>query len=99
VAISVNTVCRPAVLLVGCSHQYCANLSGPSAEGLVAGRKGVRCGGCGVARYCSLECQEVDWHHHWRVCRRLAAATTPPPAGQSQDTEGAMGTKRNCVVA
>jgi hypothetical protein len=66
--------CRSRVQLVGCSHQRCTNLSGPSAEGLVAGRKGVRCGGCRVARYCSPACQQADWPQHRHVCRRLGAA-------------------------
>jgi hypothetical protein len=70
---SINKVCRPEVLLVGCSNQGCTNLSGPSAEGLVAGRKGVRCTGCCVGRYCSPECQQ-DWLEHRHVCRRLTAA-------------------------
>jgi hypothetical protein len=56
------------------SHLRCSNLSGPSAEGLVAGRKGVVCGGCRVARYCSPACQQEDWRRHRHVCRRLAAA-------------------------
>jgi hypothetical protein len=71
--------CQPRLQLVGCSHLGCANLRGPSAEGLVAGRKGVVCGGCRVARYCSLACQQADWPRHRRMCRRLAAA-----AGQGQ---------------
>jgi hypothetical protein len=71
--------CPPRLQLVGCNHQGCTNLSGPSAEGLVAGRKGVRCGACGVARYCSPACQKEDWPQHQRMCRRLAAA-----AGQGQ---------------
>jgi hypothetical protein len=71
--------CRPRVQLVGCGNSRCTNLSGPSAEGLVAGRKGVRCGGCRVARYCSPACQQAAWPQHRHVCRRLAAA-----AGQGQ---------------
>jgi hypothetical protein len=63
--------CRQRVQLVGCSNLRCANLSGLSAEGLVSGRKGVRCGGCRVARYCCPACQQADWPQHRRVCRRL----------------------------
>jgi hypothetical protein len=66
--------CQPRVQLVGCSNLCCANLSGPSAEGLVAGRKGVRCGGCHVARYCCPACQQAHWPQHRHVCRRLAKA-------------------------
>jgi hypothetical protein len=73
-ASDVRRACIAQVQLVGCSHLRCTNLSGPSAEGLVAGRKGVRCGRCRVARYCSPACQQADWPQHWRVCRRLAAA-------------------------
>jgi hypothetical protein len=67
--------CRPRLQLLGCSNPRCTNLSGPSAEGLVAGCKGVRCGGCRVARYCSPACQKEDWAKHRHVCRRLAAVT------------------------
>jgi hypothetical protein len=67
-------VCGTGLQLVGCSHRGCTNLAGPSAEGLVAGRRGVRCGGCRVARYCCPACQQADWAQHRRVCRRLAAA-------------------------
>jgi hypothetical protein len=73
-AVQVERHCRLLrVLLVGCSHRGCTNLSGPSAEGLVSGRKGVSCGGCRVARYCCPACQKEDWRLHRRVCRRLAA--------------------------
>jgi hypothetical protein len=70
----IKLACGTGLQLVGCSNRACTNLSGPSAEGLVAGRKGVRCGGCRVARYCSPACQQEDWAQHRRVCRRLAAA-------------------------
>jgi hypothetical protein len=75
----VKGACRLRVQLVGCGNPRCTNLSGPSAEGLVAGRKGVRCGGCRVARYCCPECQQADWPQHRHVCRRLAAAAEPEP--------------------
>jgi hypothetical protein len=29
-----------------------------------------KCGGCGLVRYCSTECQEEDWADHKLVCRR-----------------------------
>jgi hypothetical protein len=73
-AVDIKHACGTGLQLVGCSNRACTNLSGPSAEGLVAGRKGVRCGGCRVARYCSPACQQEDWAQHRRVCRRLAAA-------------------------
>ena len=27
------------------------------------------CGGCGVAKYCSKECQMRDWNNHKAACR------------------------------
>jgi hypothetical protein len=69
----IQRMCQPRVLLLGCSYQFCTNLSGPSAEGLVAGCKGVVCGGCGLARYCRPACQEEDWRQHQHDCRRLRA--------------------------
>jgi hypothetical protein len=72
-ASTVQLTSRTRVQLVGCSHRGCHNFQGPSAEGLVAGRKGVRCGGCRVARYCCPACQQEDWPQHRHVCRRLAA--------------------------
>jgi hypothetical protein len=71
----IQHACRPRLQLAGCSHRHCINLSGPtgSVEGLVAGRKGVTCGGCRVVRYCSSACQQADWPRHRHVCRRLAA--------------------------
>jgi hypothetical protein len=77
---TIQRACRPRVQLVGCGNPRCANLSGASAEGLVAGCKGVRCGGCQVARYCSLACQQVDWPWHRHVCRRLAGAAAAAAA-------------------
>jgi hypothetical protein len=91
--------CQPRVQLVGCNHLHCTNLSGPSAEGLVAGRKGVRCGGCRVARYCSPACQQADWPRHRHMCRRLAAGagarpSAPPQQAVGQQQDGAMGRRR-----
>jgi hypothetical protein len=73
-ASSIKHACRPRVQLEGCSNPRCLGSFSPSAAGLVAGRKEVRCGGCRVARYCSPACQTVDWQQHRHVCRRLAAA-------------------------
>jgi hypothetical protein len=74
-AARLRQACRPRLQLVGCGNLGCACLSGPSAEGLVAGRKGVVCGGCRVTRYCSPACQEQDWAQHRQVCRRVAVVT------------------------
>jgi hypothetical protein len=30
------------------------------------------CGGCGVARYCSEECQCADWDSHQHICASMA---------------------------
>jgi hypothetical protein len=75
----IKLVCRPRLQLVGCGNLRCTNLSGPSAEGLVAGRKGVVCGCCRVARYCSPACQQDDWTRHRHVCRRLAVKVAAHP--------------------
>jgi hypothetical protein len=79
----VQHACRTRVQLVGCSNLSCSRLSGPtSAEGLVAGCKGARCGGCRVARYCCPACQQADWPQHRHVCRRLAACVQGQGPGQ-----------------
>jgi hypothetical protein len=82
-AAQVQSACWFRMQLVGCSRTHCTNLSGPSAEGLVAGRKGVRCGGCWVARYCSPACRKQDWPQHWNDCRRLAAAAAAASVQQA----------------
>jgi hypothetical protein len=80
---------RPRLQLVGCSWLGCKRSSAsPSlgstvatytAESTVAGRKGVRCGGCGLVRYCCPEHQKEDWPRHRHVCRRLAQARVKAP--------------------
>jgi hypothetical protein len=86
---------RPGRLqLVGCSWTGCtkgglhptASSAGVAytAESKVAGRKGVSCGGCGLARYCCPQHQKEDWPRHRHVCRRLARAqarAVASPAG------------------
>jgi hypothetical protein len=99
IAVKIDHACCPRVLLVGCSNPPCNDLSGPSAEELVAGRKGVRCGGCRVARYCSPACQQADWPRHRHMCRRLAAGagarpSAPPQQAVGQQQDGAMGRRR-----
>jgi hypothetical protein len=86
-AASIQHACRTRVQLVGCSNSHCTSQSSPSVGGLVVGRKGVRCGGCRVARYCSPACQQADWPQHRHVCRRLAAAA-PEVVGRSRTAEG-----------
>ena len=54
-----------------CNNLCCTCLDGPLEVGLVSHRVQVVCGGCGVARYCSRECQEEHWGQHKRVCKSL----------------------------
>jgi hypothetical protein len=56
---------------VGCTQQHKGMYS---ADAAVAGLRGVRCGGCGLVRYCCPEHQQADWKRHGRVCGRLAQA-------------------------
>ena len=52
-----------------CANPGCLNLRGCS-EGRLRSR---RCSGCGVARYCSRECQVADFEVHGKVCQQLGA--------------------------
>ena len=54
-----------------CNNPDCRELGGLSDLGLVQGLKGARgvCGGCGLACYCSRNCQEKVWSAHRNVCR------------------------------
>ena len=52
---------------LGCNNPRCVDLKGVSE--VVASCK--TCTGCGVARYCSRECQVGHWKEHRRACRRL----------------------------
>ena len=36
------------------------------------------CGGCGVARYCSEECQRAHWEQHQNFCRLCQVPPTVP---------------------
>ena len=55
-----------------CANPDCLNLRGCS-EGRLRTR---RCSGCGVARYCSRECQAEDFAAHGEVCQQLGAEAT-----------------------
>jgi hypothetical protein len=68
--------------LAGCSFGGCRQQGEQySADAAVVGRRGVRCGGCGLARYCCPQHQERDWVRHRQVCGRLARARARAAAG------------------
>jgi hypothetical protein len=46
----------------------CCALCGKTETELAAGEKLRKCGGCGVVRYCSGECQKTAWRVHKKVC-------------------------------
>jgi hypothetical protein len=58
---------REVPSIVGCNNPECLNLSGVLESS--ASRK--TCTGCGVARYCSRECQVGHWKEHRETCKRL----------------------------
>jgi hypothetical protein len=58
---------REVPTIVGCNNPECLNLSGVLESS--ASRKA--CTGCGVARYCSRECQVGHWKEHRETCKRL----------------------------
>ena len=51
----------------------------------------TKCGGCGVARYCSRECQKKDWPRHKTKCSLLKAAREGK--GSNQKSENTKTTK------
>jgi hypothetical protein len=57
-----------------CNEPSCCSFSKPS-ELQLAGGKGTKCSGCGVARYCSVAHQRLHWKQHKPACRAIAAAT------------------------
>jgi hypothetical protein len=58
-----------------CNNWECLNMARVSEAKLVAG-KASRCSKCKVARYCSKQCQTLDWPRHKSACKRLQAAAT-----------------------
>ena len=54
---------------VGCNNPVCLGLRGVSEAGVLC----KNCTGCGVARYCSRECQVGHWKEHKATCRRLSS--------------------------
>jgi hypothetical protein len=51
-----------------CGNVLCGRLEGPAAVGPLRGCRGVKCGGCGAAWYCSEGCQRAAWAVHKVVC-------------------------------
>ena len=47
---------------------HCCALCGKTESELATGEKLRKCGGCGVVRYCSGECQKTAWRVHKKVC-------------------------------
>jgi hypothetical protein len=73
--------------LAGCSFfDCCKGLTACTSGALVVGRKGVRCGGCGMARYCCPEHQKEDWPQHRHVCGRLARANAAAASSNSSSS-------------
>ena len=56
-----------------CNEPSCCCLDKPS-ELQLAGGKGTKCSGCGVARYCSPAHQRLHWKQHKPACKAIAAA-------------------------
>lgn len=55
--------------------QRCTQLTGPGPSTVCEKPGKDFCNGCKLARYCSRECQLVDWSIHKRVCREFAVTT------------------------
>jgi hypothetical protein len=49
-----------------CENQYCLDKTGGSAASY---KKMLKCMGCGVTYYCSVECQKADWKNHKPICK------------------------------
>jgi hypothetical protein len=72
---AISHASRTNLQLAGCSWSECQRACHHyTRDTAVAGLRGVRCGGCGLVRYCCPQHQQKDWPHHRRVCRRLARA-------------------------
>jgi hypothetical protein len=66
-----KAVCAQLPLHQCCNHHGCINLLMTSELKMVSGRR-CMCGGCTIARYCSLECQKAHWSQwHKPVCKWL----------------------------
>ena len=56
-----------------CNEPSCCIFNKPS-ELQLAGGKGTKCSGCGVARYCCVAHQRLHWKQHKPACKAIAAA-------------------------
>ena len=61
------------------------------------------CGGCGVARYCSEECQCADWDSHQHICASMARRRRRRPscrrwASGSSSTRGLRAARTRASV-
>jgi hypothetical protein len=93
---SIRLTARNRLQLSGCTSVACLHGLDKdeerySADAMVAGLRGVRCGGCGLVRYCCPQHQKDDWPIHRRVCRRLAQARAA--AGRAKGSSTASGGK------
>jgi hypothetical protein len=57
----------------GCNFYLCLSMQGPTEAGIVQG-KAHKCSRCGMAYYCSKQCQAQHWQEHKPVCKAVAAA-------------------------
>lgn len=70
-------VCVEFPVTLCCNNPGCTSMAKVSEM-----RLGSLCKGCGVAKYCSKECQAVAWKMgHNKVCKRITKATAAAPAG------------------
>jgi len=64
-----------------CCNEPSCSCFDKASELQLAGGKGSKCSGCGVARYCGVLDQRKHWKVHKAVCRAIAGAAT----GKSND--------------
>ena len=57
-----------------CGHVGCMRIVGVSE---LAMRRGKRCSGCHLLRYCGRACQAADWPAHKAACRELQRRRAP----------------------
>jgi hypothetical protein len=64
---------RSGAIVVKCGNPQC---SGQSAELL-------KCSGCKMTYYCSVECQRADWKAHKALCKETASRKHPSSLGSA----------------